>query len=166
MIKIKDIIVSMTAPHLKEMGWLLPLENGKFDLKFYGPNGWTSVISNEVLHTSQDLTAQQKEQILENIGINEIINNTLLKVSQSLTVKEKTQVKKNLDLTNVGYLKEETTPIFNESAVLKQLTDTEGNPVYPVTSESAVVLADGNTLNTVLSNILSRLTALETPDTP
>lgn len=41
MIKIKDIIISSAAPNLKEVGWLLPLQDGTFKLKFYGPNGWT-----------------------------------------------------------------------------------------------------------------------------
>ena len=45
MIKIKDIIISSVAPNLKEVGWLLPLEDGTFKLKFYGPNGWTDAAS-------------------------------------------------------------------------------------------------------------------------
>ena len=45
MIKIKDIIISSAAPNLKEVGWLLPLQEGTFKLKFYGPNGWTDAAS-------------------------------------------------------------------------------------------------------------------------
>lgn len=45
MIKIKDIVISSVAPNLKEVGWLLPLEDGTFKLKFYGPNGWTDAAS-------------------------------------------------------------------------------------------------------------------------
>ena len=45
MIKIKDIIISSTAPNLKEVGWLLPLQDGTFKLKFYGPNSWTDAAS-------------------------------------------------------------------------------------------------------------------------
>lgn len=45
MIKIKDIVISSAAPNLKEVGWLLPLQDGTFKLKFYGPNGWTDVVS-------------------------------------------------------------------------------------------------------------------------
>ena len=45
MIKIKDIIISSVAPNLKEVGWLLPLQDGTFKLKFYGPNGWTDAAS-------------------------------------------------------------------------------------------------------------------------
>lgn len=45
MIKIKDIIISSAAPNLKEVGWLLPLQDGTFKLKFYGPNGWTDAAS-------------------------------------------------------------------------------------------------------------------------
>lgn len=45
MIKIKDIVISSVAPNLKELGWLLPLQDGTFKLKFYGPNGWTDAAS-------------------------------------------------------------------------------------------------------------------------
>ena len=45
MIKIKDIVISSAAPNLKEVGWLLPLQDGTFKLKFYGPNGWTDAVS-------------------------------------------------------------------------------------------------------------------------
>ena len=45
MIKIKDIVISSVAPNLKEVGWLLPLLDGTFKLKFYGPNGWTDAAS-------------------------------------------------------------------------------------------------------------------------
>lgn len=45
MIKIKDIIISSAAPNLKKVGWLLPLQDGTFKLKFYGPNGWTDAAS-------------------------------------------------------------------------------------------------------------------------
>ena len=45
MIKIKDIVMSSAAPNLKEVGWLLPLQDGTFKLKFYGPNGWTDAAS-------------------------------------------------------------------------------------------------------------------------
>ncbi len=45
MIKIKNIIISSAAPNLKEVGWLLPLQDGTFKLKFYGPNGWTDAAS-------------------------------------------------------------------------------------------------------------------------
>lgn len=45
MIKIKDIVISSAAPNLKEVGWLLPLQDGTFKLKFYGPNGWTDAAS-------------------------------------------------------------------------------------------------------------------------
>ena len=45
MSKIKDIVISSVAPNLKEVGWLLPLQDGTFKLKFYGPNGWTDAAS-------------------------------------------------------------------------------------------------------------------------
>lgn len=45
MIRIKDIVISGAAPDLKEVGWLLPLQDGTFKLKFYGPNGWTDAAS-------------------------------------------------------------------------------------------------------------------------
>lgn len=45
MMRIKDIIISYEAPDLKEVGWVLPLEDGTFDLKFFGPNGWVSSTS-------------------------------------------------------------------------------------------------------------------------
>lgn len=41
MVRISDVIISDVAPNLKEVGWLQPLENGTFKLKFFGPNGWT-----------------------------------------------------------------------------------------------------------------------------
>lgn len=45
MIKIKNIVISNVAPNLREVGWLLPLQDGTFKLKFYGPNGWTDAAS-------------------------------------------------------------------------------------------------------------------------
>lgn len=45
MIKIKDIVISSVAPNLKEVGWLRPLQDGTFKLKFYGPNGWVDAAS-------------------------------------------------------------------------------------------------------------------------
>lgn len=41
MVRISDVIISHVAPSSKEVGWLQPLENGTFKLKFFGPNGWT-----------------------------------------------------------------------------------------------------------------------------
>ena len=41
MVRISDVIISDVAPNSKEVGWLQPLENGTFKLKFFGPNGWT-----------------------------------------------------------------------------------------------------------------------------
>lgn len=37
---INKIVISNTAPNTKEVGWLLPLEDGTFKLRFYGLNGW------------------------------------------------------------------------------------------------------------------------------
>ena len=37
---INKIVISDTAPNSKEVGWLLPLEDGTFKLRFYGLNGW------------------------------------------------------------------------------------------------------------------------------
>ena len=45
MTRIKGIIISYEAPSAKEVGWLLPTEDGAFDLKFFGPNGWVSSAS-------------------------------------------------------------------------------------------------------------------------
>lgn len=45
MIKIKEVIISNEAPNQKEVGWLLPLEDNKFQLKFYHNGGWTDVTS-------------------------------------------------------------------------------------------------------------------------
>lgn len=42
---ISKIIISEVAPNLKEVGWLLPLEDGTFKLKFYGLNGWIDASS-------------------------------------------------------------------------------------------------------------------------
>lgn len=42
---ISKIIISGTTPNTKEVGWLLPLEDGTFKLKFYGFNGWVDAAS-------------------------------------------------------------------------------------------------------------------------
>lgn len=42
---INKIIISEVAPNSKEVGWLLPLEDGTFKLKFYGLNGWIDASS-------------------------------------------------------------------------------------------------------------------------
>lgn len=42
---IKEIVMSETAPNLKEVGWLLPLQNGTFKLKFFSSNGWVDAAS-------------------------------------------------------------------------------------------------------------------------
>lgn len=45
MIKIKNIIISSVAPNSKEVGWLLPLGDGTFKLRFFGVNGWVDAAS-------------------------------------------------------------------------------------------------------------------------
>ena len=42
---INKIVISDTAPNTKEVGWLLPLEDGTFKLRFYGLNGWVDAAS-------------------------------------------------------------------------------------------------------------------------
>lgn len=42
---VSKIIISEVAPNSKEVGWLLPLEDGTFKLKFYGLNGWIDASS-------------------------------------------------------------------------------------------------------------------------
>lgn len=42
---ISKIIISEVAPNSKEVGWLLPLEDGTFKLRFYGLNGWIDASS-------------------------------------------------------------------------------------------------------------------------
>ena len=42
---INKIIISEVAPNLKEVGWLLPLEDGTFKLRFFGPDGWVDAAS-------------------------------------------------------------------------------------------------------------------------
>lgn len=42
---ITKVIISDIAPNSKEVGWLLPLEDGTFRLKFYGLNGWIDAAS-------------------------------------------------------------------------------------------------------------------------
>lgn len=42
---INKIIISEVAPNSKEVGWLLPLEDGTFKLRFYGLNGWIDAAS-------------------------------------------------------------------------------------------------------------------------
>ena len=45
MIRIKNIMVSKIAPNSKDVGWLVPLEDGTFRLKFFGPKGWVDAAS-------------------------------------------------------------------------------------------------------------------------
>ena len=45
MIIIKNIVISEVAPDLKEVGWLLPLQDGTFKLKFFSSNGWVDAAS-------------------------------------------------------------------------------------------------------------------------
>lgn len=37
---INKIVISDTEPNSKEVGWLLPLEDGTFKLRFFGSDGW------------------------------------------------------------------------------------------------------------------------------
>lgn len=43
--RIKEVIISNTPPTLTKVGWLLPLEDGTFKLKFFGPKGWIDAAS-------------------------------------------------------------------------------------------------------------------------
>lgn len=45
MIIIKNIVISEVAPDLKEVGWLLPLQDGSFKLRFLSSNGWVDAAS-------------------------------------------------------------------------------------------------------------------------
>lgn len=45
MIMIKNIVISEVAPDLKEVGWLLPLQDGSFKLRFFSSNGWVDAAS-------------------------------------------------------------------------------------------------------------------------
>ena len=45
MIQIKNIIISSVAPNSKKVGWLLPLGDGTFKLRFFGVNGWADAAS-------------------------------------------------------------------------------------------------------------------------
>lgn len=45
MITIKNIVISEVAPDLKEVGWLLPLQDGTFKLRFFSSNGWVDAAS-------------------------------------------------------------------------------------------------------------------------
>lgn len=45
MVIVKNIVISAEAPNLKEVGWLQPIEDGTFKLKFYGPAGWVDAAS-------------------------------------------------------------------------------------------------------------------------
>lgn len=42
---ISKIVISEVAPSSKEVGWLLPLEDGTFKLRFFGPDGWVDAAS-------------------------------------------------------------------------------------------------------------------------
>lgn len=43
--RIKEVIISNTPPTLTKVGWLLPLEDGTFKLKFFGTKGWVDAAS-------------------------------------------------------------------------------------------------------------------------
>lgn len=45
MIRIRDFIISLEAPADNKAGWIIPLEDGTFRLKIFGPNGWTDISS-------------------------------------------------------------------------------------------------------------------------
>ena len=45
MIIIKNIVIPEVAPDLKEVGWLLPLQDGTFKLRFFSSNGWVDAAS-------------------------------------------------------------------------------------------------------------------------
>ena len=42
---INKIVISDIAPNSKEVGWLLPLEDGTFKLRFFGSDGWIDAAS-------------------------------------------------------------------------------------------------------------------------
>ena len=42
---ISKIVISEVAPGSKEAGWLLPLEDGTFKLRFFGSDGWVDAAS-------------------------------------------------------------------------------------------------------------------------
>ena len=42
---ISKTVISEVAPSSKEVGWLLPLEDGTFKLRFFGPDGWVDAAS-------------------------------------------------------------------------------------------------------------------------
>lgn len=42
---IKNIVISEAAPDLEGVGWLLPLQDGTFKLKFLSSNGWVDATS-------------------------------------------------------------------------------------------------------------------------
>ena len=45
MVIVKNIVISEVAPDLKEVGWLLPLQDGTFKLRFFSSNGWVDAAS-------------------------------------------------------------------------------------------------------------------------
>lgn len=77
MIRISEVIISGTDPNSKEVGWLLPLEDGTFKLRFYGLNGWVDAASGVQgpkgekgdPFTYEDFTPQQLEALRGPQGI-------------------------------------------------------------------------------------------------
>lgn len=77
MIRISEVIISGTAPNSKEVGWLLPLGDGTFKLRFYGLNGWVDAASGVQgpkgekgdPFTYEDFTPQQLEALRGPQGI-------------------------------------------------------------------------------------------------
>lgn len=77
MIRISEVIISGAVPNSKEVGWLLPLEDGTFKLRFYGLNGWVDAASGVQgpkgekgdPFTYEDFTPQQLEALRGPQGI-------------------------------------------------------------------------------------------------
>ena len=42
---IRDIVLSEREPNIKSVGWLYPVGDGTFKLKFYSSNGWIDAAS-------------------------------------------------------------------------------------------------------------------------
>ena len=64
---IRDIVLSEREPNIKNVGWLYPVGDGTFKLKFYSSNGWIDASSGTIgpqgpkgdPFTYEDFTPQQ-----------------------------------------------------------------------------------------------------------
>ena len=56
---VKDIVISISEPLIKNVGWLKPLSNGAFILYFFNEKGWTPIS----IKSSEELRFQYIQEV-------------------------------------------------------------------------------------------------------